>query len=77
MKILRNCRNCGESFYTKKSRLKIGRGIFCSRVCLGKFREGKPFYYPSRLIQKIELVECQCGCGEKINKYDSRNRERQ
>jgi 5-methylcytosine-specific restriction endonuclease McrA len=28
------------------------------------------------LLHKVEMIECECGCGEFFNKYDSRGRER-
>lgn len=30
----------------------------------------------SNINQKIEMVFCACGCGQELNKYDGRNRER-
>ena len=32
------CRDCGSTFKTTKSTVENGRGKFCSRKCLGKYR---------------------------------------
>lgn len=36
--------------------------------------ENHSMYRPE--IHKVEMIECACGCGEFLNKYDDRGRER-
>lgn len=35
------CLTCGKKFYQRPSRIKSGRGKFCSQSCLGKSRIGE------------------------------------
>ena len=35
------CQRCGAPFYTKPSKIKTGRGKYCSRQCAGKANRGK------------------------------------
>jgi len=44
------CKNCGLEFYSEKNRLKVGRGIYCSRKCADK---GK------RFIRKRSIKHCE------------------
>ncbi len=39
-KIERNCEHCGNIFYTKQVRIKMGKGRFCSRECYNFHRVG-------------------------------------
>ncbi|MFZ9497691.1 MAG: hypothetical protein ACO265_05675 [Polynucleobacter sp.] len=39
--IVRQCLHCGKDFKAKTSPSRSGRGIFCSRVCLGKVKSTK------------------------------------
>ena len=39
--IVRQCLHCGKDFKAKTSPSRSGRGIFCSRVCLGKMTSTK------------------------------------
>lgn len=36
--------------------------------------ENHSMYKPE--LHKVEIIECACGCGETLNKYDNRGRER-
>jgi len=36
-KVLRECETCGREFYAVPSKIKIGRGRFCSRPCFDKW----------------------------------------
>ena len=32
------CKNCGKTFYVKRSKVRLGRGKYCSRECLFKHK---------------------------------------
>lgn len=36
--IIKNCRNCGKSYFSRIAELKEDRGYFCSTSCASKFR---------------------------------------
>lgn len=39
MKVERTCKGCGGTFFVRASRLKEGRGVYCSRGCKGTSQE--------------------------------------
>ena len=47
MPILRQCKNCGAEFKVKPSRVKIGRGTYCSRACKTVDVSGLKKKYPA------------------------------
>lgn len=59
-----NCLNCGCEFKRQKSRLKYGRGKYCSTECQYRSIKNAP--------RKSEYVNCICvGCGEGFSKNKS------
>jgi len=69
------CKYCKEEFKTYLCGRKTA--IFCSRKCFGKAHSGEnnPLYNPLRRKKNIH-IQCACGCGNSLLKYDIHFRER-
>lgn len=57
---------CGNKFKTKPSKLKIGKGKYCSKQCLYKYRKPGGFKTGHKYFGlpkcKIKMIYCLCGC---------------
>lgn len=48
MPILCKCKQCGKEFYLPPSRVKKGRGSFCSRKCMRKYyHDSRGTFHPT------------------------------
>lgn len=73
--IKRICQYCGKEFWVKLSRVKCGRGNYCSRECSDKGRKkqikkicllcGKTFYIPLSRAIREEGKYCSADCYNK------------
>lgn len=63
---IRKCLTCGKEFYVKKSKIKEGRGKYCSRACKYK-AHGEKFRGENhpRWIGEDEVIKCE-QCGEEF-----------
>lgn len=55
--MIKVCEVCGKEFNVRPSKVKIGKGKFCSKKCFDSFQAGKAWLKPSGII-----IECKmCG----------------
>ena len=60
------CKQCGTAFYTKPSRIKAGKGKFCSLECYYEWQRGKPKGERTRFPKECEI------CGKEFEAYPSK-----
>jgi hypothetical protein len=83
-KVIVGCLHCEKEFETYYCKIRIGRGRYCSRHCLGlvsgaaRVKDGKGVIKPGQQVGKLngnwqggDFVDCEM-CGEPFWKYPSR-----
>ena len=63
--MIRQCENCGEEFKTKPSRVRAGKGKFCSQKCYYEWQRGRPKGTRTRVIKNCET------CGKEFETFPS------
>jgi predicted restriction endonuclease len=70
------CKKCGNRFYTRPARIKVGKGKFCSKACYHEYSIGKKHTEEHRRNISIALKGRRQTIKERVNKSISmKNRD--